>query len=290
MALRIARLLLLWCAVASSDCDRGELGALRARLFTPMPNDANRERPVVGRWLHPPKTGSQWCVTLVRHACTTIFDAALRVAEAKAAAGSPHVLLPFQGCEIPASDEHRKILKSDCAFNNGHNPTTHPRMQLLAGRAISVTVLREPGSRLVSAFEDGPHVDSKGGVPANASAMRASVVAAKRAARSRACGAPCEESRGPARAACLAAQKCGAGPVVEESIAGFDAFLRWPGAAGCYTRLLCGAGCNDGTVAVNDARLQYALRRLASDFIFVGLQARRRRAPFPPLPRSRATP
>ena len=67
-------------------------------------------------------------VTLVRHACTTIFDAALRASRRRRrSSGSPRFSCPSKGAIIHRATSTNNPHSIDCAFNNGHNPTRHPR-------------------------------------------------------------------------------------------------------------------------------------------------------------------
>ena len=160
-----------------------------------------------------------------------------------------------------ASEYHRSRLKL-CVSSNGHNPLEIPKTEERWWRGTAVTVLRDPGERLVSAFQDGMHIYP------NLNGLLFELKSATRAAQDRICG---NQTHGVQR---KASSECSPLFSAEVATVVFDAFATTRGVTGCYTRLLTGAHCNDASIELNEARRNEALHRLETDFVFVGLQVR----------------
>lgn len=205
------------------------------RLIYHVEND---DRSLV--WVHIPKTGSTFCLTMAHYRCPLLFNATCHVTPLSA------VTLK-QGCaQLPG-------MPSSCeaATLKDHGPLV-PELLSSARRPERrlVIIMRRPAARAVSMFADSRHVVGLQGSMKRAldeAMLNRSEVACRHIRR----------SKQPQHKAC-------------DEAAAFSVFLRHPAASGCVAKTLVGKWCND-PFSITDEEHDLALLRLHTQFAFVGI-------------------
>ena len=200
---------------ARSGCNRCSQGCAR------YPRSANSSNRAPVRWLHVPKCGATFGLTVIRHACPEL-------------ASWHTVYMALRGGRVDIRFSHAVGARhgsrgTRCAGRlrlpfTGHRP-------ILPRDTDVVAIFRRPAQRIISAFLDNYHV---WGLP------------------------------GRERAAMKAAA-----PTI-------GAFARYPGVAGCMSKMLAGRECGSRLAAREaSAVLEKAIRFLRSKRLaFVGLSER----------------
>ncbi|KAJ8602445.1 hypothetical protein CTAYLR_001268 [Chrysophaeum taylorii] len=160
--MRLQRLATLVCFVASGEGHWAGFDCSEPRDGSDNLTIGQREcscggtkrdtRPV--RWIHVPKTGTQFGNTVFRAACDTLPPyAAMRAVPGESLRHAPHkrVIPYFLDC-FPNAVE-RCLLDGGIALAQGH----HALESFAPQRVAYVTMLRDPFSRLVSSFHDDYH-------------------------------------------------------------------------------------------------------------------------------------